>query len=114
MGTSPGIEEKTFSALADGHRRKIIELLHVRDSTLLELANHFSITFQALSKHIRILEQAGIVSKRKKGKYRILSLNRDALQPSLDWISHYFTFWKGSLQRLDNLIQMEKTEDDIE
>lgn len=97
-------QDKIFPALADGNRRKIIELLHQKDSTLLELSGSFSISFQALSKHIKILENAQIVTKRIKGKYRILSLNNNSLKSSLEWISYYSSFWNASFDKLDELI----------
>lgn len=99
--------EKVFSALADGNRRKIIELLHVKDSTLLELADQFPVSFQALSKHIKVLESAEIITKRKKGKYRLLSLNRNSLKSSLKWISFYSSFWNDSFDKLEKQINQE-------
>ena len=104
--------EKVFSALADGNRRKIIELLHEQDSTLLELAEHFSISFQALSKHIKILEEAQLINKEKKGKYKILSLNRSPLQPPLEWISYYAKFWNDAFDKLEKLITPQNTNGD--
>ncbi len=97
-------EDKVFSALADYNRRKIIELLQEGDSSLLELAKHFSISFQALSKHIKILEEAGVVTKIQMGKFRIISLNRDATKPVMKWISHHFNFWNESFDRLSQSI----------
>lgn len=99
--------EKVFSALADGNRRKIIELLHQKDSTLLELAESFDVSFQALSKHIKVLEGAEIVTKKKQGKYRVLSLNRNPLQQSLKWISYYSDFWNQSFDKLEKLIDQK-------
>jgi DNA-binding transcriptional ArsR family regulator len=97
--------DRVFTALADKSRRKIIELLSVKESTLLELSGQFPISFQALSKHINILEKAQVVIKKKQGKYRILSLNHVALITSLRWISFYSNFWNDSFEKLDNLIQ---------
>jgi len=96
--------EKVFSALADGNRRRIIELLHQNDSSLLEMSKEFSISFQALSKHIKVLENAGIVKKEKMGKFRNLSLNRTPLKQSLKWISYYSNFWNESFDKLDEII----------
>ena len=96
--------EKVFSALSDSNRRKIIELLHEDNSTLLELSEKFPISFQAMSKHIKILVDAELVNKTKKGKYRELSLNRNSLLPTLEWISYYSNFWKDSFDKLDNLV----------
>lgn len=103
--------EKIFPALADKNRRKIIELLSEKDSTLLELADHFAVSFQAMSKHIKILENAEIVTKERKGKYRILSLNRNSLKPSLEWISYYSNFWNESFDKLDEIINNQAQND---
>ena len=102
--------DKVFPALSDKNRRKVIELLHNRNSTLLELSEKFAISFQALSKHIKILEDADIVLKEKKGKFRVLSLNRKALKLPLEWISYYSNFWNESFDKLDALIN-EQYED---
>jgi len=100
--------DKIFSALADKSRRKIVEILHEKDSSILELTESFSMSFQALSKHIKILEEAKIVSKRKHGKFVICSLNNQALRTSLQWISYYSNFWNESFNKLDNLIKEKK------
>lgn len=102
--------ESVFSALADKNRRKIIELLAQKDSTLLELSEHFDISFQALSKHIRILEKAEVITKEVKGKYRILSLNRNSLQSPLEWISYHANLWEDSFDKLDQLIKESKND----
>lgn len=105
-------EDLVFSALADRNRRKIVEILHQKESTLMELAESFpDFSFQALSKHIKKLEVAGILHKRRQGKYRILSLNRQAFRQSLAWISFYANFWNESFDQLDRLIQERKKDD---
>ncbi len=104
-------EEKTdliFSALADRTRRKIVELLHEQDATILELTGSFSMSFQALSKHIKILENAGIVRKNRQGKFFVCSLNHESLRTSLKWISYYSNFWNSSFNKLDKLIKKNK------
>ena len=85
-------------------------MLHEKDASILELSESFSMSFQGLSKHIKILETAGIVSKRKKGKYTICSLNHEALKKSLKWISFYSNFWKESFNKLDHLIKNQKND----
>jgi DNA-binding transcriptional ArsR family regulator len=67
-------------------------------------------SFQGLSKHIKILEQANLLQKEKQGKYRILSLNRDVLRSPLEWISFYSSFWNGSFDKLDDLIRKVNTD----
>ncbi len=108
MGKESTHTDKVFSALADSNRRKIIELLHYQETTLLELSESFPFSFQALSKHIKILESAQIINKTKQGKYRILSLNKQALKSSLEWISFYSDFWNDSFDKLENLIDNDQ------
>ena len=93
--------DKIFAAIADRTRRRIIEILSEDDSTLLALTPHFNISFQALSKHINVLESAGLVTKKKAGKYRVLSLNPGSFQQPLHWILYHANFWKESFEKLD-------------
>ena len=109
----PNINQ-VFLALADKNRRKIVELLHKGESTLLELSRHFSISFQALSKHIKVLEKANILEKEKSGKYYILSLKRETLKPPLKWISYYANFWNESFDKLENIINQKNARGDAE
>lgn len=97
-------EDKVFAALADKNRRKVVELLHEGDSTLLELHEAFDISFQALSKHIQILEKARLVNKISQGKYRKLSLNREGFWVSMKWIAHFSQLWNQSFDRLEQII----------
>jgi len=97
-----------FSALADQTRRNVIELLHQKDMTILDLSHSFDMSFQALSKHIKILELAGIVNKKQDGKFRVCALNHQALSKSLQWISYYSNFWNESLSRLEIIIASNK------
>ena len=102
--------DQIFSALADKSRRKVIEMLHEKDSSILELSESFSMSFQALSKHIKILEAAGIVNKEKQGKFSICSLDHEAMKKSLKWISCYSGFWNESFNKLDGLIRKQKND----
>ncbi len=99
--------DKVFAALADKNRRKIIEILHEKDLSILEMTSSFSISFQALSKHIKILEEARLLSKRRQGKFMICSLNKASLNTSLKWISYYSDFWNESFDKLDHLINKQ-------
>ena len=103
--------EKVFTALADKNRRKIIELLHKEDSTLLKLSENFPFSFQALSKQIKILEEASIIRKERKGKFRVLSLNRHALKESFEWVSFYSNFWETSFDRLERQLNEHESKD---
>lgn len=108
------VADKVFPALADGNRRKLIELLHENDATLLELADSFPISFQALSKHIKILETAKIIRKKRQGKYRVISLNRNAFKPTLEWISFYSNFWNESFDKLESVINENRPDGNSE
>ncbi len=108
MITETDQTDKVFSALADKSRRKVVEMLHQKDSSILELSESFSMSFQALSKHIKILESAGVVTKRKEGKFVICSLDHEALKKSLQWISYHSNFWNESFNKLDRLIKKER------
>lgn len=110
MITKEDQTDKVFSALADKSRRKVVEMLHKKDASILELSESFSMSFQALSKHIKILEAAGIVAKEKQGKFMICSLDHEALKKSLKWISYYSNFWNESFNKLDGLIKKEKND----
>ncbi len=102
-------EDLIFAALADRQRRKILELLHAGESTLLELSDAFDISFQAVSRHIQLLEEAGLVDKRKAGKYRILTINRQAFTPVLAWIRDYTQLWQTSFDRLEKIIDTDES-----
>lgn len=102
--------DKIFSALADKSRRKVVEMLHEKDSSILELTQSFPMSFQALSKHVKILEEAQIVTKKRRGKFMICSLNNHALKRSLEWISYYSNFWNESFNKLDSLIKDQKND----
>ncbi|MCE7991520.1 MAG: winged helix-turn-helix transcriptional regulator [Roseivirga sp.] len=104
-------EDKIFAALADKNRRKILELLHAGDSTLLELNKSFPISFQALGKHIKILENAHLLTKETQGKYRKLSLNREALGVSMKWIAYFSDFWNQSFDKLSQQIDHNEKHD---
>ena len=83
-------------------------MLHERDSTLLELTEYFPISFQAVSTPVKILEEAQLVNKVVKGKYRLLSLNHAAFKLPMEWISYHSRFWNESLDRLDQAIKQGK------
>ena len=89
-----------FMALADATRREIVRRLSEREHTVGELASHFEMSLAAVSKHIKVLEHAKIVSRRVVGRTHHLTLAPHELTIALDWISIYRNFWR---QRLDAL-----------
>jgi DNA-binding transcriptional ArsR family regulator len=89
-----------FMALADRTRRAIVHHLAEREHMVTELAAHFDISLAAVSKHIKVLENARVVSRRIVGRTHFLTLAPHELVRALDWISIYRNFWQ---QRLDAL-----------
>ena len=104
--------DSIFAALADKSRRKVVEILHENDASILELTESFTMSFQALSKHVKILEKANIVTKKRQGKFMICSLNNHALKSSLEWISYHHNFWNDSFSNLDSLIKKKNDQNE--
>ena len=89
----------------------MIAQLHLGDQSIQDLAKPFSsMTFQGVSKHVKVLEASGLISKKRQGKYQICSLRQDAFADSLKWISYYSNFWNESLDQLAALIQEQSSD----
>ena len=98
-----------FKALADPTRRQMIEALSGSDKTVGQLAAPHEMSFAAASKHVGVLEKAGIVTRRKQGRERLCSLAPHGLLEMRSWVERYSAFWK---QRLDALECALKEDDD--
>ena len=99
-----------FAALADPTRRAILERLAEGEAPVGDLAEPFAITPQAVSRHLKVLEQSGLVTRRIDKQRRIIRLNPAALKRTADWVEHYRTFWEGQLDSLGTyLAQTEET-----
>jgi DNA-binding transcriptional ArsR family regulator len=99
----------TFSALADPTRRAILERLAEGEATVNELAEPFPITLQAVSKHLKVLERAGLITRGRTAQLRPSRLEGDALKEASDWLAGYRGFWEGTLDRLgEHLQRMQK------
>ena len=92
--------DATFGALADATRRGILERLADGDSSVTKLAQPFSISLPAISKHLRVLERAGLLSQEKDGRVRRCRLDAGPMKDASDWISRYQRYWE---QQLDSL-----------
>src|SRR5215467_7975729 len=90
-----------FSALADPTRRAIIAELATRDATVTELTAPLSISMPAVSRHLKVLERAALISRSRSGKWRASRLEAAPLREAADWIERYRRFWDASLDRLD-------------
>jgi DNA-binding transcriptional ArsR family regulator len=91
----------TFSALADPTRRAILARLTEGEATVNELADPFPITLQAVSKHLKVLERAGLITRGRSAQLRPSRLQGEALKEASDWLAGYRRFWEGSFDRLD-------------
>jgi DNA-binding transcriptional ArsR family regulator len=95
----------TFAALADPTRRAILARLSRGDATVNELAEPFPITLQAVSKHLRVLEQAGLIERGRAAQRRPSRLVGAPLQGAAEWLESYRRFWEGSFDRLEERLQ---------
>jgi DNA-binding transcriptional ArsR family regulator len=103
----------TFAALADPTRRAILARLAEGEATVNELAAPFPITLQAVSKHLKVLERAGLIARGRSAQLRPSRLQGEALKDVADWLAEYRRFWDASYERLDDYLQhlREKEED---
>ena len=90
-----------FSALADPTRRAILSRLLEGDATVNELAEPFPISLPAVSRHLKVLENAGLITRSKDAQWRRSSLELGALREVTDWMEPYRRFWDANLDRLD-------------
>ncbi|MCW9035780.1 MAG: metalloregulator ArsR/SmtB family transcription factor [Rhodospirillales bacterium] len=95
--------DQVFMALADGSRREIVRLLAQGEKTVSELSAPFAMSLAAISKHIKMLERAGLVKRRIEGRTHYVQLVPEQLTGALDWISIYRYFWQQRLDQLDKL-----------
>ncbi|MET0734941.1 MAG: metalloregulator ArsR/SmtB family transcription factor [Microbacterium sp.] len=95
---------RTFSALADPTRRAILARLSTGEATVGELAEPFAMTFAAVSKHLRVLETAGLVTRGKDAQYRPARLDARPLAAASHWIDDYARFWGDSVDALDHYL----------
>lgn len=102
----------TFAALGDPTRLAIVErLLEAGECTVSEIAAPFPVSMPAISRHLKVLEQAGLVERRVARQWRVCRLRPDALKQVGDWIETHRVFWSGSLERLDRLMRVTTADD---
>jgi len=91
----------TFSALADPTRREILARLATGEATVNELAAPFAISLQAVSKHLKVLEHAGLISRGRNAQYRPCRLEAEPLDGAIDWIERHRQVWEDRFDRLE-------------
>ncbi len=97
--------DATFAALADPTRRAILARLASGEASVTQLAKPFSMTQPAISKHLKVLERAGLISRGRDAQMRPCRLEAKPLADANGWLENYRRFWEGSFQRLDVLLE---------
>ena len=103
--------DATFAALADPTRRAILARLASGDASVNDLAQPFAMSQPAISKHLRVLERAGLISRGRDAQRRPRRIEAQPLAEASDWLENYRKFWEGSFQRLDDLLDELKSLD---
>jgi DNA-binding transcriptional ArsR family regulator len=93
--------DQTFAALADPTRRAILARLASGEATVTELAEPFAISLPAISRHLKVLERAGLIARGREAQWRPRSLQAEPLKDAADWLEQYRRFWEQSLDRLE-------------
>jgi len=100
----------TFAALADPTRRAILARLSAGEANVTELAEPFDMSLPAVSKHLKVLERAGLIARSREAQWRPCHLEPAPLKEAADWIAHYKKFWEESFDRLDEYLRELKKE----
>src|SRR5947207_13805659 len=98
---------RTFSALADPTRRRILAQLAQGDRCVTRLARPYAMSLPAISKHLRVLENAGLLRRRRYGRVHEMQLEAKPLKQAAKWVEEYRKFWQGSLDRLAEYLGKE-------
>ena len=101
---SPDPLSTTFSALADPTRRAILARLVLGEASVTELAQPFEISLPAVSKHLKVLERAGLITRGREAQWRPCRLAAGPLKGAADWLEHYRRFWEQSFDRLGDYL----------
>lgn len=97
----------TLAALADPTRRAILARLSLGERTVTELAEPFAMSLPAVSKHLKVLERAGLITRGREAQWRPCRLEAGPLRDVAEWLEHYRRFWDESLDRLEAFLQIE-------
>jgi DNA-binding transcriptional ArsR family regulator len=104
LGTTPDQLSAVFGALADPTRRAILARLAAGDANVVELTAPFKVSQPAISKHLKVLESAGLVSRSRRATARLSHLEADPLRSATEWLVGYREYWEESHMRLDALL----------
>jgi DNA-binding transcriptional ArsR family regulator len=101
----------TFSALADPTRRAILARLALGEASVTELAEPFEMSMPAVSKHLRVLERAGLIAQGREAQWRPCKLKAEPLKQAYGWLEEYRRFWEESFDRLDAYLKTVQAEE---
>src|SRR5215472_5374944 len=107
--SSSGRLDATFAALADPTRRAILARLATGEASVNDLVKPFKMSQPAISKHLRVLERAGLISSAREAQRRPRRIEAQPLAEASDWLENYRKFWEGSFEKLDALLDELKT-----
>ena len=99
--------DTAFAALADPTRRAILARLSLGEATVGELAEPFPISPPAISRHLKVLEEARLIARTRRGQHLVIRLAPEGLKTAQEWLDHYRQFWSGALGRLEAHLQIE-------
>lgn len=99
--------DAVFSALGDGTRRAIVAKLAAGEAPLSEVAEPFAMSLTAVSKHVRMLSEAGLVTVEKRGRTRFCRLDGEGMRQAVEWLNDYRAFWENQLQSLEDYLALE-------
>src|SRR5216117_3196566 len=97
--------DATFAALADPTRRAILARLAAGEAAVTELAAPFAMSLPAISKHLKVLERAGLIARGREAQWRPCRLEAGPLKDAAEWLEHYRRFWEQSFDRLDDYLR---------
>jgi DNA-binding transcriptional ArsR family regulator len=106
---SPDHLSTTFAALADPTRRAILARLASGEASVTDLAEPFEMSMPGISKHLKVLERAGLIARGRDAQWRPCRLEAGPLKDVADWVEHYRGFWEQSLDRLDDYLRELKS-----
>ena len=105
MQTSADSLNSTFAALADPTRRAILARLATGEATVTEVASPFDLSLPAISKHLKVLQRAGLIEQGRQAQRRPVRLKPERLRDVADWVNQYRRHWEASLDRLDDYLR---------
>ena len=104
MQIAPPDSNRLFAALADHTRRDIVRRAISAEEGVLELASHYPMSFAAVQKHVAVLERAGLITKQRIGRRRVVRTNLEALRVARRLLDHYEELWRARIDRMNELI----------